>query len=1051
MGPLADLPAGHPHRNGGLKGAHQLSYTGQEGHSGATGLEASSIKAMLKNSTEVGDAVHFSPKHAYKPSSNLKGGLRTDAPVISSPSNILRFERHPRQLSNNNAGAMPTPMPPHARHRSRKNEPEDGTVEEYRSWSMTQKSYVTQTFNRHPNQTVMYQSRGVGPTGRPRSPYAYPTRLKRPGYRPSSPAANDPHQPGFVSLPGSRPASPASSISTNWGPPLWPQPVSHSDPTLLHYPPFLAQGGLTERRPSPALSQASTSRPTPSLRSTASSSRLRGPPRSTSNLKPNADSVASTPRYYDYTEGFEDDHQYQTRDRLASITPKDLQVDELAAHHFKDCRVETNLIVPASNSGPSPIQSNDHNSSVKASNADRMVHVQAANHTPKYYDEAVKSVIRSMPTPSRQSNQGLTECSDIQAPHHGAEFASQPYTNLNEASASMSSLKALSRGTDTNLSIIRRYADSASSSIGSVQTAESKPAHEQISSRSRIGWPEDSLHQERSDKEDFEPRDTIAKSSSASEDVSLSEPTEIVSPTPERSVMSVTSRHRFSKILGLDERSYEHMRHPNDTKNSTDISSMPSIKERKSVSTSHNNSIKEDTESDEAIPLSPSLIQVFGTKADLTPTNGVSSSESQSNLKQEEQANGDPDIKASTEASVHFHEALVEAIRTSNRDSDCSSQNIAAVTAEHFQSKLPTLSKATKILGSGNPPYPTNKFFRSIVAIAPPTNADARASLPFAFKPLNHDISEQESSTELDDILHISTLSPNNVTQNLISQRQKNQDQHDGADRASITSSHASRPWNRNSNYPWNDKTLDLDVALPDQREKTPSPVSRFPRFKLRVHRASTSTTGTGRLTKSRTSSEVFGSSKRNSGHFLTQSSILKTKSKQQLPIGPGQLNSSHAIGSDHLQSQFAESLDKAPQLDTVIASSAITLLPPSPGHESRSFFSDDSSQFKQKGSLRKRLSQFKARHSQSNSTEDVRGFDRGLLSSAFGRSRTSGRTSRQSQNTAGTSSYKSNVKRMHTRFFRNVIFWWRRNVKTRFSNRQNTDHGDLAASYSGT
>lgn len=71
---------------------------------------------------------------------------------------------------------------------------------DYRSYSLTQTSYPSYTLSNYRSYSSLrsqqdgnpHASTGVnGPLQRPRSPFAYPTRLKRPGFRPSSPALTD--------------------------------------------------------------------------------------------------------------------------------------------------------------------------------------------------------------------------------------------------------------------------------------------------------------------------------------------------------------------------------------------------------------------------------------------------------------------------------------------------------------------------------------------------------------------------------------------------------------------------------------------------------------------------------------------------------------------------------------------------------------------------------------------------------------------------------------------------------------------------------------------
>src|SRR4051812_23164073 len=61
----------------------------------------------------------------------------------------------------------------------------------YRSYSMTQ-TYSTYSLSNHRSYaSLRSQPEGHTVLQRPRSPFAYPTRLKRPGFRPSSPALTD--------------------------------------------------------------------------------------------------------------------------------------------------------------------------------------------------------------------------------------------------------------------------------------------------------------------------------------------------------------------------------------------------------------------------------------------------------------------------------------------------------------------------------------------------------------------------------------------------------------------------------------------------------------------------------------------------------------------------------------------------------------------------------------------------------------------------------------------------------------------------------------------
>ncbi|ESZ99564.1 hypothetical protein SBOR_0037 [Sclerotinia borealis F-4128] len=200
---------------------------------------------------------------------------------------------------------------------------------DYRSYSMTQtasQSAYTLS-NQRSYASLRSQQDGAALVQRPRSPFAYPTRLRRPGFRPSSPALTD---GGGVDY--SRRAeidripygavrnvsSPASLYAQKRVPPplsLRPE-ANRSTPSLLSQPspkrrtpsPNLRHGnGIAgqdwQRRNGPASINTSPARSTLSLASTT-------------NFAPTGSSQSATntpgkpsPLYYDYTEDFEVENQ----------------------------------------------------------------------------------------------------------------------------------------------------------------------------------------------------------------------------------------------------------------------------------------------------------------------------------------------------------------------------------------------------------------------------------------------------------------------------------------------------------------------------------------------------------------------------------------------------------------------------------------------------------------------------------------------------------------------------------------------------------------------
>ena len=266
-------------------------------------------------------------------------------------------------------------------------------------------------------------------------------------------------------------------------------------------------------------------------------------------------------------------------------------------------------------------------------------------------------------------------------------------------------------------------------------------------------------------------------------------------------------------------------------------------------------------------------------------------------------------------------------------------------------------------------------------------------------------------------------------------------DQNGGThDTGSVASSRASRPWNRDSNYPWNDESLKLDVELPPEKSRSPSSVSKIPKFKLKIHRASTSTTGTGWHTRSRASSDGTTSCRRDSSQISRKSPKSRFRAKQKLAIGPSQENSSRSAGNAIVQSRFVESFDTPPHAQVVMAPATVTLIPASP-QEARSFFSDDSSRAGQKRGFMKRLSDFKARRGTSTPTGDVSTQDRKLINATFGqsRSRASGRTS--TQDNPDNSSHASKTEGHRLGALSKARFWWSRG-KHRLRARRGTVRG---------
>ncbi|KAL9130863.1 MAG: hypothetical protein Q9217_001064 [Psora testacea] len=1071
MKPLTELPVNHFGRNGIVEqrpdiwhDANPLPEALNDRAKATLTSSPSSIQSMLKNTTETGHVGQFPLKSSRKPQSAFRappaGTARGSTRSSRLPENDghlnVHYDCRPSSgLSRRDTmGSSAVSSIPSYGTRNNRDPPGHPSIEEYRSYSMSQSSYLSHSLaNRHPCLNGSYQVRGVGQDRRPRSPFAYPARLKRPGYRPSSPALSDSNRPAYQPRPNPRPVSPTALYSMNPLPASWQPNFSHSDPSLRHCPPPHVKGPPQFQNPSAASSHPSTPRPASSLRSVASSSRLPRTQLSTQHMWTHPESPPPSPLFYDYTEAFEGLHhsQYTSMSTMNLNEPNALETgqdmhlqpgvrsrewasSELATKEVgsnstptKHCALPSSslrLNIPQNTIAiPGQPEAEEASMDLKDSqfaSTGTSASVEEVNITGEAYDGHSTSAFATSTTPS------TTQPVHTPAETHRQGTAIAKSTGVHNDIAK-------SRDSDNSRG-------SPSSSIDSIRTAESNFYSEQgdflINSTPTIPGPLPPKQPEtpvlghakdrRANSYVYTQQEPFR--ATANEGQSLSEHSDIVSPTPERSITSPSSRDRFSKILGLKDSLFdlEDVKESHQEKAATDKSDHKAplrIRDSLVNNTTINTSILEEPGPEEEQELSAGLLNTFGQRLD-QPTQPLFPSAA-TNL-----SPGRAIVSTSVplkmrESPFPLQESKSKPAPSSSRDTaaerEASGPTRHSAAAKKYRQAQVVSSNAKPMLRIDKELPPVPKKQRSFVAITPPTEKRG-PNHPFAFTSLSNErradesIAEPEADTaslfqnsDVNDCLKPPpALKPNSPT-----------------DVDSETSSHRSRPWNNESMYPWSDQLPDLEMTIPQPAEEAPPPTERaFPRFKLRIQRASTSSTGTTRLTKRRPSSDETSSNKRNSGHEIIKAATFKRKAK---PVAPGQDNSSHDIGNGLLHTRFVESFDPPPQITTIISSPTITLLPPSPGHEVRSFFSDDSSQARQKGSIRKRLSDFKARHSQTNSSDEVRGYDRGLLSSALGKSRASGRSSRQSHNTASAMSHVSQIKWMHSKVINKVRFWLHR------------------------
>lgn len=152
------------------------------------------FESMLKTTTETGDIGMFSIKPSRVPSSlhsprrtsyNDQGLQRPHRSFQQYGGPVMDDRRRLPSYARDTTSELISMYETPSQKSSRVFDDSD-----YRSFSMTQASSYTLS-NHRSYTSLRSQPEGNGLLQRPRSPFAYPTRLKRPGFRPSSPALTD--------------------------------------------------------------------------------------------------------------------------------------------------------------------------------------------------------------------------------------------------------------------------------------------------------------------------------------------------------------------------------------------------------------------------------------------------------------------------------------------------------------------------------------------------------------------------------------------------------------------------------------------------------------------------------------------------------------------------------------------------------------------------------------------------------------------------------------------------------------------------------------------
>ncbi|KAA8570391.1 hypothetical protein EYC84_002682 [Monilinia fructicola] len=375
--------------------------------------------SMLKTTTETGDIGLFSIKPSRLPQTSntlprrTNGGYRENDLQRPRPSfqpygmpavdDRRRLPSYTRKASSGVKSMYDSASVKSVNSSNRGHEDPD-----YRSYSMTQTASQSgyNLSNQRSYASLRSQQDGTTLVQRPRSPFAYPTRLRRPGFRPSSPALTDgggidySRRAEIDRIPYGAPrnvSSPASLYAQKRVPPplslrpegnrSTPSLLSQSSPKRRTPSPNLRQGnGFVvpdwQRRNGPASINTSPARSTLSLASTA-------------NFAPTGSSQSATntpgkpsPLYYDYTEDF--DLENQNRSNLEP--PPQFQLQRT----IHEDRPLSSALLPLAPSLPSRLNVNN-NHHLRASSSistsvrypTRKNSAESTNNMPNGVDHAV--------------------------------------------------------------------------------------------------------------------------------------------------------------------------------------------------------------------------------------------------------------------------------------------------------------------------------------------------------------------------------------------------------------------------------------------------------------------------------------------------------------------------------------------------------------------------------------------------------------------------------------------------------------------------------------
>ncbi|KAI4135169.1 MAG: hypothetical protein LQ347_000904 [Umbilicaria vellea] len=1027
----------------------------------------SSLQSMLKTTTETGDVGQLSvrPSRIPYPTTRRVSQRREDYYIHASPTFATRAisEQQPGQHRDSEyisgeynhfrpyAGATASSVI--SLYESESQQSSDCLSEranqDYQSYPVTHSSRTSYKVSDPRSLASLRVQRKLT-----RSPLAYPTRLKRPGYRPSSPSLGDFSGSEARTNSGldrgimSRTCSPLSMHGNDREPLDHRRGFSRSIPTHVNSPSAFIR--RLDRAQESAPTRVST--PTPLSQQSASAATQDQWAQSVLSLPIcSRQSPPATPLYYDYTEAFEEESHFRNT-TVSMDSPVDRPIPEdRPVHHGLDAKVEGNPIelpvcggaspdsfvgstysangnLPKEGTGGTRMQAVE-NRAVEISPSAEACLSECRSHPPGPSDDVDEDESEQKPpTVFEISKQlGSIGCSSFPDDHCAGTIPSPVSEYAARGLVSSNSFSQSSHPSCTAMHSMEYY----------FSTAEgARKENPDVEEGSQVQWKIPSLDFSHLDLHDkttctFGPCRPRALSPDG---LVETDHAGIYAPVPERILPSRSHQNKYSRILSIDE-NFSELAELVAKSEIADTIRAPDLigDDSRPVEAVHNS----QGSSSSIRSVSVLAGQYSAPTGSLADTNLVTLRESdgdqqralselirQSLLWEDSRSTASSGQTRSTNDGMvpeqllqdYFSEAPA---RNSSQPSPVLTRDpaIASTPQKILISQHSGRSELAKKASHAEsmkslPPLPTKSSLRPSMH----PNPSSSIKLSCTFRPVN---------TGREDTLTANMERPLGAL--------PEQGHHDGEEKESIvrkyklkmrpnrgsTDSPAdSRPWNFDASYPWSTQPTEVALRLPEPSRLHQQPVAKSPRFKLKITRASFLSEGTIRIKTQATSPKAGTSQQASKPIDLFQSLTFKRRGKSGLSdIGTG----SH--GSLSKKMRLNEALDG--RLSMSGNSSLIPPLPVPQSNEARSFFSDDSSQKFRKGSLRKRLSYLKAIATRASSSEEEKGVDRGLAGSAMGKSGVSGRSSQHS--TGGATVGMSNLKYVRWKMVERIKVWWQR------------------------